>query len=429
MPLNDYTRDQLITEARKLTEAFRRFQDANLKLDLTRGKPSTAQLDLSNGMGPILLEQCFLEDGTDLRNYGGLNGIPAARKLGATMLGLHANEVIAADNASLTLMYLYILWAYHFGPLGAGTAWRDEGDVKFIAIVPGYDRHFSVCEEIGIEMVTAPFAEDGPDMDVVEELVSKDSSIKGIWCVPKYSNPTGHVYSSEVVDRIAVLGRMAGPNFRVIWDNAYGTHDLHPEQAPALANIMERCRHYGTEDVVVQIASTSKITVAGGGISFLGGSKPNLDTFRKRLAIMTIGPNKLNQQRHVNFLKDFGGLQAHMRRHAEILRPKFAMVQQRLEDGLGGKELATWSNPQGGYFVAVDVMPGLAAKIISMAGEAGVKLTPAGATFPYRRDPEDCNIRIAPSFPPVEELELAMQVFVNCVELTSVQQRLKEIGG
>jgi DNA-binding transcriptional MocR family regulator len=301
--------------------------------------------------------------------------------------------------------------------------------VKFIAIVPGYDRHFSVCEEIGIEMVTAPFAEDGPDMDVVEELVSKDSSIKGIWCVPKYSNPTGHVYSSEVVDRIAVLGRMAGPNFRVIWDNAYGTHDLHPEQAPALANIMERCRHYGTEDVVVQIASTSKITVAGGGISFLGGSKPNLDTFRKRLAIMTIGPNKLNQQRHVNFLKDFGGLQAHMRRHAEILRPKFAMVQQRLEDGLGGKELATWSNPQGGYFVAVDVMPGLAAKIISMAGEAGVKLTPAGATFPYRRDPEDCNIRIAPSFPPVEELELAMQVFVNCVELASVQQRLKEIGG
>lgn len=429
MPLNDYNRDQLISEARKLTEAYRRFQDANLKLDLTRGKPSTAQLDLSNGMGPLLMDQCFLEDGTDLRNYGGLDGIPEARKLGAAMLGLHTNEVIAADNASLTLMYLYVLWAYHFGPLGVGTAWRDEGDVKFIALVPGYDRHFSVCEEIGIEMVTAPFAEDGPDMDVVEELVSNDSSIKGMWCVPKYSNPTGHVYSSEVVDRIAALGRMAGPNFRVIWDNAYGTHDLHPDQAPVLSNIMERCRHYGTEDSVVQIASTSKITVAGGGISFIGGSKPNLDVFRKRLSIMTIGPNKLNQQRHVNFLKDFGGLRSHMRRHAEILRPKFAMVQKHLEDGLGGKELATWSDPQGGYFVSVDVRPGLAAEIIRMAGEAGVKLTPAGATFPYRRDPEDRNIRIAPSFPPVEELDLAMQVFVNCVELASVQQRLKAIGG
>ncbi|HIL87210.1 MAG TPA: aminotransferase class I/II-fold pyridoxal phosphate-dependent enzyme [Deltaproteobacteria bacterium] len=428
MPLNDYNRDQLISQARKLTEANRRFQNAKLKLDLTRGKPSAAQLDLANGMGPLPMEQCFLEDGTDLRNYGGLDGIPEARKLGAAMLGLHTNEVIAGDHASLTLMYLYVFWAYQFGPLGEGTAWRDEGDVKFIAIVPGYDRHFSVCEEIGIEMVTAPFAEDGPDMEVIEELVSKNSSIKGMWCVPKYSNPTGHVYSSEVVDRIAALGHIAGPNFRVIWDNAYGVHDL-TDSPPALPNIMERCRHYGTEDSVVQVASTSKITVAGGGISFLGGSKPNLDTFRKRLSIMTIGPNKLNQQRHVRFLKDFGGLQAHMRRHAEILRPKFAMVQKHLEDELRGKQLATWSDPQGGYFVSVDVKPGLATKIIRRAGEAGVKLTPAGATFPYHRDPEDQNIRIAPSFPPVEELDQAMQVFVNCVELTSVQHQLKEIGG
>jgi aspartate/methionine/tyrosine aminotransferase len=423
--LSEMNVDELIAQARTLTSAHEAFRAAALKLDVTRGKPATRQLDLSDSMEQLSREDLFLEDGTDLRNYGGLDGIPAAKKLGAAMLGVQPSEVLVSDNSSLTLMYLYVSWAFHFGPMGAGTAWRDEGPVKFLAVVPGYDRHFSICEELGIEMINVPFNADGPDMEQVEELVSKDPSIKGMWCVPKYSNPTGHTYSAETVDRISLLGKIAGPNFRVIWDNAYAVHDL-VDPPPVLANVMERCKHHGTEDSVVQVASTSKITHAGAGISFLGTSKHNLEHFKKRLGIMSIGPNKINQQRHLRFLKDFNGLRSHMQRHAQVLRPKFELVQQHLTT-LEGKEMGTWSVPEGGYFVSFDAPPGTARQIVALAAEVGVKLTPAGATFPYGRDPDDSNIRIAPSFPELEELDQAMQVFVNCVQLAAVQQRLQQV--
>jgi len=320
-------------------------------------------------------------------------------------------------------MYLYLLHAFYHGSQGPETAWAKESEVKFLAIVPGYDRHFSICEELGIRMINVDMLADGPDMDAVEDLLRNDAEIKGMWCVPKYSNPTGCVYAEEVVERIAVLGKIAGPNFRVMWDDAYCVHDLleNPRQ---LANVMDYCRKYGTEDNLILTASTSKITVAGGGISFLGASLKNLENFRKRLSVMSIGPNKLNQQRHVLFLKNIEGVRSHMRKHAEILRPKFEMVQKHLENGLAGKGMGNWGKPEGGYFVSFDSIPGLAKEIIRLAGEAGVKLTPAGATFPYGKDPKDSNIRLAPTFPSVEDLDQAMQIFVTCVQLASVRQRM-----
>ncbi len=418
---------ELIAQARTLTSQHEAFRSAGLKLDVTRGKPATAQLDLADGLEGLTREDLFLDDGTDLRNYGGLEGIPSARKLGAALLGVHPSEVIAGDHTSLSLMYLYLSWAFTMGPMGKGTAWRDEGDVKFLAVVPGYDRHFSICEELGIEMINVSLNEEGPDMDQVEELVSKDPSIKGMWCVPKYSNPTGHVYSDETVDRIAALGKIAGAHFRVIWDNAYAVHDLQ-DSPPVLSNIMERCRHHGTEDSVIQVASTSKISYAGAGMSFLGASKHNLDHFKKRFSIMAIGPNKVNQQRHMKFFKDFNGLKDHMKKHAAILRPKFESVQKHLSV-LEGLEMGSWSRPEGGYFVSFDAPAGTAKRIVQLAAEAGVKLTPAGATFPYGKDPNDSNIRLAPSFPELEELDQAMQVFVNCVQLAAVEQRLQQVRG
>ena len=423
MNLENATREELQTLEQKLAANYQEYQDAGLKLDLTRGKPGAAQLDLADEMEGSLKDKMISESGTDLRNYGGLDGIPAARKLGSEMLGLRKSEVISGDHSSLTLMYLYMLHAYYHGSQGPDTAWVREGEVKFLAIVPGYDRHFTICEELGLQMVNVDMLDEGPDMDAVDDLVRNDSMIKGMWCVPKYSNPTGNVYSEEVVERIASLGKIAGSNFRVMWDNAYGVHDLF-ENPQQLANVMDYCRKYGTEDNLILTASTSKITYAGGGISFLGTSEKNLEHFRKRLSVMSIGPNKLNQQRQVLFLNNIEGVRAHMRKHAEILRPKFAMVQKHLESGLGGKGMGTWCNPEGGYFVSFDTLPGLAQEIVRLTGEAGVKLTPAGSTFPYARDPNDSNIRLSPTFPSVEDLDLAMQIFVTCVQLASIRKRI-----
>ena len=407
----------------KLSLKYQEYKDANLKLDLTRGKPGNAQLDLADAMEDLPKNKMFLENGTDLRNYGGLDGIPEARKLGAEMLGLPESKVICGDHSSLTLMYLYMLHAYLHGSQGTETAWVKQSEVKFLAIVPGYDRHFTICEELGIRMINVDMLDDGPDMDKVEELLSNDPQIKGMWCVPKYSNPTGCVYSDKVVERIAALGKIAGSDFRVIWDNAYGVHDLQ-ENPQQLANVMDYCRKFGTEDNLILTASTSKITIAGGGISFLGASEKNLEHFRKRMSVMSIGPNKLNQQRHILFLKNIEGVKEHMRKHAEILKPKFEMVQKHLENGLAGKGIGNWCKPEGGYFVSFDSIPGLAKEIIRLAGEAGVKLTPAGATFPYGQDPNDSNIRLAPTFPSVEDLDQAMQIFVTCVQLASVRHRM-----
>ena len=421
MNLENASQAELQSWEEKIAAKYQQFKDADLKLDLTRGKPGNAQLDLSDALEGLPKNKMILENGTDLRNYGGLDGIPAARKLGGEMLGLPESEVICGDHSSLSLMYLYMLHAYYHGSQGAETAWAKESEVKFLAIVPGYDRHFTICEELGIRLINVNMLADGPDMDKVEELLSNDPQIKGMWCVPKYSNPTGCVYADKVVERVAALGKIAGPNFRVMWDNAYGVHDLH-ENPQELANVMDYCRKYGTEDNLILTASTSKITIAGGGISFLGASGKNLEHFRKRLAVMSIGPNKLNQQRHLLFLKNIEDVRLHMQKHAEILRPKFEMVQKHLESGLAGKAMGSWCKPEGGYFVSFDSNPGLAKEIIRLSAEAGVKLTPAGATFPYGQDPEDENIRLAPTFPSVEDLDQAMQVFVTCVQLASVRQ-------
>ena len=421
MNLEKASHAELQSWEEKIAAKYQQFKDADLKLDLTRGKPGNAQLDLSDALEGLPKNKMILENGTDLRNYGGLDGIPAARKLGGEMLGLPESEVICGDHSSLSLMYLYMLHAYYHGSQGAETAWAKESEVKFLAIVPGYDRHFTICEELGIRLINVNMLADGPDMDKVEELLSNDPQIKGMWCVPKYSNPTGCVYADKVVERIAALGKIAGPNFRVMWDNAYGVHDLQ-ENPQELANVMDYCRKYGTEDNLILTASTSKITIAGGGISFLGASGKNLEHFRKRLAVMSIGPNKLNQQRHLLFLKNIEDVRLHMQKHAEILRPKFEMVQKHLESGLAGKAMGSWCKPEGGYFVSFDSNPGLAKEIIRLSAEAGVKLTPAGATFPYGQDPEDENIRLAPTFPSVEDLDQAMQVFVTCVQLASVRQ-------
>jgi len=421
MNLENASQAELQSWEEKIAAKYQQFKDADLKLDLTRGKPGNAQLDLSDALEGLPKNKMILENGTDLRNYGGLDGIPAARKLGGEMLGLPESDVICGDHSSLSLMYLYMLHAYYHGSQGAETAWSKESEVKFLAIVPGYDRHFTICEELGIRLINVNMLDDGPDMDKVEELLSNDPQIKGMWCVPKYSNPTGCVYADKVVERIAALGKIAGPNFRVMWDNAYGVHDLQ-ENPHELANVMDSCRKYGTEDNLILTASTSKITIAGGGISFLGASGKNLEHFRKRLAVMSIGPNKLNQQRHLLFLKNIEGVRSHMQKHAEILRPKFEMVQKHLESGLAGKSMGSWCKPEGGYFVSFDSNPGLAKEIIRLSAEAGVKLTPAGATFPYGQDPEDENIRLAPTFPSVEDLDQAMQVFVTCVQLASVRQ-------
>jgi len=424
MQLEQMNLEQLQTEEKKLLSTHQQFQASALKLDLTRGKPSAEQLTLSEGMEGLLAGKMIHEDGTDLRNYGGADGIKEARQLGGDMLGLPAEEVMVGDHTSLTLMYLYLLHAFYHGVQGPDTAWAKEGQVKFICLVPGYDRHFTICEELGIEMIHVRLLEEGPDLDQIEALVQEDPKIKGIWCVPKYSNPTGHIYSSETVKRLAGLGRVAGTNFRVMWDNAYGVHDLD-ENPPELEKIMDHARAQGCEDSIIQVASTSKITFAGGGISFIGASSSNLNHFRKRLSVMTIGPNKLNQRRHMLFLQNLEGVKQLMKKHAKILGPKFKTVEKHLQEGLQGRGMGCWSTPRGGDFVSYDAPPGTATEIVRLAGEAGVKLTPAGATFPYRKDPEDANIRLAPTFPVLEEVDQAMKVFVNCVKLACVQQRLQ----
>ena len=419
------TQEALAARERELAAGFEALKDARLALDLTRGKPGPEQVALSDGLENALGGDYRLDDGTDARNYGGLTGIPEARRLGAELLGVGPDEAIAGGNSSLTLMYEYVLNAWLNGPLGPETAWRREpGPLKFLCVVPGYDRHFRITESLGFELVNVRIGDDGPDMDRIEALVAADPAIKGVWCVPKYSNPTGHVYSDEVVERFAHLARRAGPNFRILWDNAYTVHDLD-DDPPMLANVMDRCRAAGTADSVVLFASTSKITRAGAGVSFLGASPANLAAFTKHLGVQTIGPDKINQLCHVRFLRDAGGIRALMRRHASIVRPKFDLVRRHLEDGLGAEGIGAWTNPRGGYFLSFETPPGLASRVVALAAEAGVKLTPAGATFPYGRDPDDTNIRIAPTYPSLEEIDQAMPVFVGAVALAAARRRLE----
>ena len=422
VPIHPTTNEELAARERELAARYAQLQERGLRLDLTRGKPSPQQLALADGLDSALDGNYRSPDGVDVRNYGGLDGLPAARQLGAMILGVPESDVIAGGNASLTFMYQYLLNAWLHGPLGPETAWRREaGPTRFLCVVPGYDRHFTITESLGFEMLTVRMLADGPDMDEVERLVAGDPSIKGIWCVPKHQNPTGHTFSDGTVQRLARLGAIAGPNFRIMWDNAYAVHDLY-DDPPALLDIMDCCRAAGTVDSVVLFASTSKITRAGAGVAFMAASPGNLAHFKKHLGTQTIGPDKLNQLRHVRFLPDEESVRALMRGHAAIVRPKFERVLRFLDEGLTGS--ADWTRPRGGYFISLDVTPGTAREVVRLAGEAGVKLTPAGATFPYGRDPDDANIRLAPTYPSLDEIDQAMPVFVTAVRLAEVRRQL-----
>jgi len=407
----------------QLTAQYQAILAKKLNLDLTRGKPSAEQLNLSDALDGFLKGDYIAADGTDTRNYGGLDGLPEAKQLGAHIMGVEPANVLVGGNSSLTLMFQVMLTAYQFGLKDSASAWKNEGEVKFICPVPGYDRHYTVCEQLGIKMINVAMTSTGPDMDAVEALIKADSSIKGMWCVPKYSNPTGVVYSDETVERIAKLGQIASANFRVFWDNAYSVHDLIPN-APQLASILEATRRNGTEDSVVQFASTSKITHAGSGVAFVAASAANLAGFKKFLNSCTIGPDKVNQIRHTRLLPNKEALMAHMEKHAALLNPRFEAVLSALSSAFDGTDLGAWEKPVGGYFVSFDTRKGCAKETVRLAAEAGVKLTPAGATYPYGKDPEDRNIRIAPSVPTVPEVVGAMEVFVTCVKLASIKQQL-----
>jgi DNA-binding transcriptional MocR family regulator len=407
----------------QLTEQYQAILAKKLNLDLTRGKPSAEQLNLSDELDGLLKGNYIAADGTDTRNYGGLDGLPEAKQLGANIMGVEPANVLVGGSSSLTLMFQMMLTAYQFGLKDAASAWKNEGEIKFICPVPGYDRHYTVCEQLGIKMINVPMTSTGPDMDAVEALLKADKSIKGMWCVPKYSNPTGVVYSDETVERIAKLGHIASANFRVFWDNAYSVHDL-ATNAPQLASILDATRRNGTEDSVLQFASTSKITHAGSGVAFVAASVANLAGFKKFLNSCTIGPDKVNQIRHTRFLPNKDALMAHMGKHAALLNPRFDAVLSGLSKAFEGTDLGAWEKPVGGYFVSFDTRKNCAKETVRLAAEAGVKLTPAGATYPYGKDPEDRNIRIAPSVPTVPEVVGAMEVFVTCVKLASVKQQL-----
>lgn len=384
-----------------------------LKLDLTRGKPAAEQLALSDALDGILDGDYRLEDGTDARNYGGLRGIPEARRLGAQLLGTDPENVIVCGNSSLQAMQLVIDAAMHYGL--RGKRFSALGSASAVVPVPGYDRHFALTESFGIEMIPVPMTATGPDMDALEETVCSDTQCRFLWCVPKYSNPTGCIYDPDTVDRIASLPNKAQGPLLILWDNAYAVHDFDFPTAE-LAPILTAAREHGTDDSVIMFASTSKITFAGGGIAFIAGSEATLNAIETRLAVITIGPDKVNQLRHAKFLN--GRVEDHMAAHARILKPKFETVERCLQKHLGNRDLATWTQPEGGYFVTLTTPPGFATQVVAMAATAGVVLTPAGATFPYGHDPEDSVIRIAPSFASNDEIESAIEVLAVCLELS-----------
>ena len=417
------TPSQLKTLEIELFNQFCALKRLGLNLDLTRGKPSTEQLTLSNSLDGILKGDYQSRDGIDVRNYGGLEGLSECRELGATLLDMPANQVLAGGHSSLTLMHQAMSIGYYDGLSGPGSAWRLSGPVRWLCPVPGYDRHFSICEHLGIEMIPVSMTDTGPNMDDIERAVQQDPSIKGLWCVPRFSNPTGIVYDEQTVQRIARLSKIAGEHFRVFWDNAYSVHALD-DDAPELASLYEACRDAGTEDSVLQFASTSKITFAGAGVAFLGASHGNLKHITAALSALTIGPDKVNQLRHARFFEQHNALETHMAQHAAVLKPRFEAVHHHLKDAFGSNNLGHWKTVKGGYFVAFHTRPGLAKTVVKLASEAGVKLTPAGATHPYGNDPNDTCIRIAPSVPSVDDVTAAMKVFTLCVELATVRQAL-----
>lgn len=424
-PYNELSKEELRKLREELLADYEDAKKKGLKLDMSRGKPSPVQLDLAKDMLDTISSDSDIntENGFDCRNYGLMDGIPEAKRLIAEMMGVSADNVIVFGNASLPIMYDTVSRAMTHGVLGS-TPWCKLDKVKFLCPVPGYDRHFAITEHFGIEMINIPMLPTGPDMDMVEDLVSKDAAVKGIWCVPKYSNPQGISYSDETVRRMASL-KPAAEDFRIYWDNAYAVHHLYDDRQDELPEILSLCEKAGNPDIVFEFCSTSKISYAGSGMAAMIASKANLDYIRQALTIQTIGHDKVNQLRHVRYFKNYDGIKAHMKKHAEVMRPKFEAVEATLEEELGGLEIGTWTKPRGGYFISFDAMEGCAKAIVAKCKEAGVVLTGAGATFPYGRDPKDSNIRIAPSYPSAKEMEMATELFVLCVKLVSVEKLLE----
>ena len=425
MGFKDMEKSKLDAMKNQWDEEYKKFKAMKLNLNMARGKPSPEQLELSMDMLDTINSSSDMksEDGTDCRNYGVLDGIPEAKKLMADIMGTTPEHVIIYGNASLNIMYDQVSRAYTHGLLG-NTPWCKLDKVKFLCPVPGYDRHFAITEHFGIEMINIPMSENGPDMDMIEKYVNNDESVKGIWCVPKYSNPQGYTYSDETVKRFAAL-KPAAKDFRIFWDNAYVIHHLYEDKQDEILDIISECEKAGNPDMVFEFASTSKVSFPGSGMAALASSEANVADIKKQLTIQTIGHDKINQLRHVRYFKNLEGVKAHMMKHAAQMRPKFEATLKVLKEELTGLGIGTWSEPRGGYFISFDAMEGCAKAIVAKCKDAGVVLTNAGATFPYGKDPKDSNIRIAPSFPTPEEMELASDIFVLCVKIVSIEKILE----
>ena len=421
----DYTKDELLTLKAALEEEYKEMESKGLNLNMARGKPGFSQLELCMPMLDVVNSSSDMRTmlGNDTRNYGDLDGIGECRRLMAYMLEVEKDNVVVCGNSSLNIMFDTVSRSFTHGVNGS-TPWYKLEKVKFLCPVPGYDRHFRITQEFGIEMINIPLHEDGPDMDLVEKYVNNDPAVKGIWCVPKYSNPTGISYSDEVVRRFANL-KPAAEDFRIYWDNAYGIHHLYEDTQDKILNILEECKKAGNPNMVYIFASTSKISFPGSGVSAVASSEENINYILSHMTVQTIGHDKINQLRHARFFKDINGLNEHMKKHAQVLRPKFAAVLDTLEAELSGLEIGSWVKPRGGYFISFDAMPGCAKAIVSKCKDLGVIMTDAGATFPYGKDPQDSNIRIAPTFPSIEEMKVASKVFVLCVKLASVEKLLE----
>ncbi|MGN1114460.1 MAG: aminotransferase class I/II-fold pyridoxal phosphate-dependent enzyme [Oscillospiraceae bacterium] len=426
MLLSEMNKEQLTDFKNKQQKAYDDFKAKGLSLNMARGKPSSEQLDLAMHMLAAVNSydaDYKASDGTDCRNYGGLDGIIDAKRLFAEMLDLSTDEIIVCGNSSLNIMYDTIAKCVIFGVDSESKPWKDYEKIKWLCPAPGYDRHFAITENMGFELITIPMNDDGPDMDMIEKLVAEDDTIKGIWCVPMYSNPLGITYSDEVVRRFANLSP-AAKDFRIFWDNAYCIHHL-TDTPDKLLNIFTEAKKHGKEDMIYEFASTSKITFAGGGIAVMAASKKNVDYIKSLMAVQTIGFDKINQLRHAKFFGDYNGLMEHMKKHRDILQPKFKMVVDTLEKEIAPLGIGKWHNPNGGYFVSFDTIDGCAKRVCQLCKDAGLILTSAGATFPYGKDPHDSNIRIAPSYPPLDELKSAMELFVIAVKLASAEKLLE----
>ena len=425
-PYKEMSREELVSLKEELDGKFEEAKSKGLKLDMSRGKQSTAQLDMTMSIMNVFDSDSILktEDGIDCRNYGLMDGIPEVKKLLGDMMGVPAENVLVYGNSSLSVMYDAISHSVTHGVMGS-TPWCKLDKVKFLCPVPGYDRHFKITEYFGIEMIQIPMTADGPDMDLVEKYVNGDEAVKGIWCVPKYSNPQGISYSDETVRRFANL-KPAAKDFRLYWDNAYAVHHLYDDKQDEILEILSECEKAGNPDIVFEFCSTSKVSFAGGGIAGMAASSANLDYIREGMTVRTIGYDKVNQLRHVKYFKDIDGIREHMKKHADIIRPKFEAVLQVLDREIGGLGIGEWNKPVGGYFISFEAMEGCAKAIVAKCKEAGVVMTGAGATYPYGKDPKDSNIRIAPTFPTPEEMAEATDLFVLCVKLVSVNKLLEE---